>query len=243
MDIEAAKFYIRYREDYPETEVIDYARRGMWSLNVETTPYYWIDDIETMNDLSPTVGVSGWIGDIHAALNKMGKPIPENIDYPDALQEFLGRKIWRGTLEEVRSSIQPLFVKPVEHKAFTGFVWHNDQESRSRVVTQHDNAPVIIAEPVQLVAEYRSFVLYHKVIDCRLYKGDWSKAPNRDIVESAVKKMGKKAPNAYCLDWGVLQDGRTVLVEMNEGYAFGHYGLNPISYARMLSARWFEMTK
>jgi len=55
--------------------------------------------------------------------------------------------------------------------------------------------------------------------------------------------MGKKAPNAYCLDWGVLQDGRTVLVEMNEGYAFGHYGLNPISYARMLSARWFEMTK
>ena len=39
MDIEATKFYVRHREDYPETEVQEYARRGMWTLNVETVPY------------------------------------------------------------------------------------------------------------------------------------------------------------------------------------------------------------
>ena len=243
MDIEATKFYIRYREDSPETEVIDYARRGMWTLNVESVPFYWVDDIEKMDDLGPTVGISGWIGDVHAALKKMGKPIPPNVDYPDELQEYLGRKIWQGTLDEVRKSTQPLFVKPIEHKLFTGFVWNNDRASRMRVVTQSSDTPVLIAEPIQIAAEYRSFILYNKVVDCRLYKGDWSKAPNRDIVESAVKKMKKVAPNAYCLDWGVLEDGKTILVEMNEGFAFGHYGLNPVTYARMLSARWMEMTK
>jgi len=51
----------------------------------------------------------------------------------------------------------------------------------------------------------------------------------------------KQAPWAYCLDWGIDEKGRTLLVEMNDGYAMGHYGLNPALYARMLSARWYQM--
>jgi hypothetical protein len=214
----------------------------MWMLNVETQPFERIEDIDGFNDLGPTVGVAGYIGDVHRALNKLGLPIPPNVDYPEALTEFLGRKIWRGTLAEVRASITPLFVKPCEHKAFSGFVWRADQESRMRIVTHADETDVYIAEPLDIVVEYRSFIYFRKVIDCRRYKGDWSVAPSRDVVEAAVKAMGREAPHAYCLDWGVTADGKTFLVEMNEGYAFGHYGLQPVSYARMLSARWKQMT-
>lgn len=242
-DIEATKFYIRHREGYPETEMQDYARRGMWTLNVETVPFEWIDDINEIKDLGSTVGIAGYIGDIHRGLEVLGKPIPPNVDYPEELADFLGRKIWKSTLEEVRSSIHPLFVKPQEHKAFSGFLWQNDEGSRGRIVTQPDDCPVFIAEPVQFVAEYRSFILHRKIIDCRRYKGDWSIAPNKDIAENAVKIMGKTAPHAYCLDWGITSEGKTILVEMNEGYAFGHYGLHPVSYAHMLSARWNEMTQ
>lgn len=241
-EIEATKFYIRHREGYPETEMQDYARRGMWTLNVETAPFEWIDDIDEFHDLGPNVGIAGYIGDVHRGLKVLNKPIPLNVDYPEVLTEFLGRKIWISTLEEVRASINKVFVKPREHKAFTGFVWLNDKESRGRIVTQHDDCPVFISEPVNFVAEYRTFILYRKIIDCRRYKGDWSVAPNRDVVESAVKTMGRRALHAYCLDFGITDDGRTLLVEMNEGYAFGHYGLHPVSYARMLSARWKEMT-
>ncbi len=53
--------------------------------------------------------------------------------------------------------------------------------------------------------------------------------------------MGRGAPHAYSLDWGVTDDGRTLLVEMNEGYALGHYGLPPVSYARFLAARWHQI--
>lgn len=241
-EVEATKFYVRHREGYPETEVQEYARRGFWTLGVETAIFEWVDDVDALEDLGPTVGIAGWIGDVHAGLKRLGKPIPPNVDYPEELTDFLGRKIWTGTLAEVRASTQPLFVKPVAHKAFTGFVWTNDRESRMRVVTHADECPVFIAEPIDLVAEYRSMILHGKVIDCRRYKGDWSVAPNKDVVESAVKAMDRPAPHAYCLDWGITADGKTVLVEANEGYSFGHYGMHPVSYARMLSARWHEMT-
>lgn len=241
-DIEVTKFYVRHREGYPETEMQDYARRGFWTLNVETVPFEWIDDIkEKMDDLGPTVGIAGYIGDVWAGLKRLGKLIPEPLDYPTVLHEFLGRAVWRSLLEEVRRTIDPVFVKPVEHKAFTGFVWNADRESRMRIVTHGDDLPVWLSDPVEFVSEWRACILYRKIIGVRQYRGDWWRVPDREVVEAAVYKMGRKAPHAYCLDWGVTSDGQTLLVEANEGYAFGHYGLHPVSYARMLAARWYEL--
>lgn len=242
-EIRATKFYVRHREGYPETEMQEYARRGMWEQNVETAPFEWIDDVDSMEDLGPEVGVAGYIGDVHRGLAKLGAAVPPNVDYPGELTEFLGRRVWRGVLGEVRAAVSPLFVKPVEHKLFTGFLWQGQQDasSRRRVVTHPDDTPCWIADPVEMVAEYRSMILYRRVVDCRRYKGDWSKAPSRDVVEAAVRAMGRRAPHAYCLDWAVLSDGRTVLVEMNEGYAFGHYGMSAQNYAKMLAARWWQM--
>lgn len=242
--MEATKFYIRHLESYPETVLQDYSRRGFAECGIEVAPFYWIDDIDGLADLSPTVGVAGYIGDVHRALKVLGKPIPPNVDYPEALREFLGRKIRCGLLSEVRASVCPVFVKPVAHKEFTGFVWDaSDVSSRRRAVTQADDVEVWISDVVDFRAEYRSFILEDRVLDCRIYKGDWSKAPARDVVEAAVKAMRGIAPVAYSLDWGVAEDGRTLLVEMNEGYSLGHYGLHPALYARMLDARWHQMTR
>ena len=38
-------------------------------------------------------------------------------------------------------------------------------------------------------------------------------------------------------------DGRTLLIEINDGYALGNYGLQEILYAKLLSARWAELTE
>lgn len=242
-EIEATKFYVRHREGLPETELQDYARRGMWTLGVETVPFEWVDDIDAIEDLGPTVGVAGYIGDVHRALKRLGVAIPENVDYPEPLKGYLGRRVWRSTLGRVRSFAGRVFVKPVEHKAFTGFVWTGcfDSVSRRRVVTMEDDAEVWCSEHVEIRAEYRSFLLDNEVLDVRLYKGDWSAAPSRHVVETAARAMRGHAPRAYCLDWAVTAEGETILMEMNEGFAFGHYGLHPVSYARMLSARWNEM--
>jgi len=240
--IEATKFYIRHREGYPETELQDYARRGFWTLGVEVQPFEWVDDIDNIKDLSPTVGIAGYIGDIHRALIVNNKKIPQNIDYPDQLNYLLKRSMVRGTIGDVRKTVKSVFVKPeLEHKLFSGFMWNNDEISRRRIVTCDDDVAVWISEPISFVSEFRTFILDNKILDCRKYKGHWGYAPNISIVEGAVKNMIGHCPRAYCLDFGVTNSGETVLVEMNEGFAMGHYGLHPVQYARMLSARWHEL--
>ncbi len=239
--IEATKFYVRHRGGYPETEMQDYARRGFWAINVETEPFESAGAIDGMSDLGPDVGVAGYIGDVWRALRKLGRDIPPPLDYPEPLAPYLGRRVWQSTLGAVRDEAGPVFVKPIVQKAFTGFVWVGDQASRMRVVTIHDETPVLCSDPLDLVAEHRAFVLDGEILDVRRYRGDWGKAPARNVVEAAAAAMKGSAPRAYCTDWGVTAEGSTVLVEANEGYAFGHYGLHPVLYARMLSARWHEL--
>ena len=242
-DLKARKFYVRHRDGYPETEVLDYSRRGFWLLGVETATYESTAAIQDIPDLSPTVGVAGYIEDVHWGLTKLNKPIPKNVDYPDELQEFLGRSLRRTQLGEVRTLVDSHFVKPVQHKIFNGMLWHNDEFSRRLIVTQADDVEVWISDLVNFVSEYRSFILDGEILDCRHYKGDWSKAPNRSVVELGVQAMKGNCPIAYCLDWGVTDEGKTLLVEMNDAYSFGNYGLSPAIIALMLSARWHEMAR
>jgi len=48
---------------------------------------------------------------------------------------------------------------------------------------------------------------------------------------------------AYCIDFGVLAEGLgTVVVEVNDSFTMGSYGLLPRAYASMIEARWEELT-
>ena len=49
------------------------------------------------------------------------------------------------------------------------------------------NYEVLCSEPVAFVAEWRVFVRYGKILDVRLYKGDWKVHYNLSIIENAIK--------------------------------------------------------
>ncbi len=49
--------------------------------------------------------------------------------------------------------------------------------------------------------------------------------------------VGKDAPIAYGLDIGVT-DGRTLVVEVNDGYALGKLWLSPLNSINFHKARW-----
>lgn len=69
--------------------------------------------------------------------------------------------------------------------------------------------------------------------------------PDITIVQSAAKKMKLSGgPVAYALDFGVLDDGRTALVEANDGWALGYYKgtCSYKDFARLLHGRWTELT-
>jgi hypothetical protein len=236
------KAYIRYREDLPESVNNFAALDGFRQLGVETAPFYGFGDIEELTDLGPEVMVVGFVGDVWNALRKMGRPLPKPMDYPEELRPWLGREVSRSTLGDVRRKLDPFFFKPVEEKLFTGFVWRSAMGDQIRVASLPDETEVWVSDEVEFVSEYRCFVQDDELVGVRHYKGDAFVAPKKALVLEAIQAF-QSGPRAYSLDFGVTDSGETKLVEVNDAYALGHYGLPSITYARLIDARWEELTR
>lgn len=238
------KFYLHREELQPDTAAQNAIRHGLWMQGVETVDFTSMEDIATFEDLAPDVGVAGYIGDVLKALQVMGLDPPLLLDYPEVLKPFLRREVYQTTFGAFRDvkHAGPLFIKPAkDHKLFTGLVWEGTREQRFLLGPVQNDVPIWVSEPLNFVSEYRTFILNGEVLDCRRYKGDWSKAPDRLIVSAAVAFMNSVAPVAYCLDFGITDKGETTLVEANDGFAMGPYGLAPPQYACMIASRWREL--
>lgn len=186
--------------------------------------------------------VVGPIGAVQMALRQLGAVVPAEDSYPEALRPFLGRRLWQSTVDAVAAAPEqwPVFIKPAgELKKFTGVLVRSTRDLLGCGEQGHDTR-VWCAEPVRFRAEWRCFVRYGQILDVRLYRGDWSAAPSRAVVEQAVAAYAT-APNGYALDFGLTDAGATMVVEANEGYAIGAYGLAPVPYAKLLSARWAQL--
>ena len=48
-------------------------------------------------------------------------------------------------------------------------------------------------------------------------------------------------PMGCSMDICVTKDNRTLLVEFNDAYALGCYGLPSLYYAKLISARWSQL--
>lgn len=195
-------------------------------------------------DLNGDDIVVGGVGFAQRGMRRMGLPVPEIESIPASLQAFAGRRIWRSTMAELRSRVEhgdAVFAKPRPDrlKAFNGRLF---SAFRDLVPTAHiaDDEPVDCAEPIDLVSEFRCFVLRGDPLDLRPYKGDSLVFPDPAVIREAVAAY-EDAPMGYAVDFGVTRDGRTVVVEVNDGYAVGAYGLAPLYYAELITARWDEI--
>lgn len=201
------------------------------------------NNLEELNTSAREDIVVGYVGTVRQRLLDFNIRTPE-IDYPKELINYLGRRVWHSDLNTINSSPQlwPVFMKPVEDKKFTGIVVNSVKDLIGcGNCYDRDEVPVICSEIVNFVAEWRCFVRYGKVLSVRPYKGDWHISYNSKVIENAVKEY-KSAPNGYAIDFGVTSDGKTLLIEVNDGYSLGSYGLFYIDYAKLLSARWAELT-
>ena len=81
-----------------------------------------------------------------------------------------------------------------------------------------------------------------QVLDVRPYTGDYHAQFDPSGIDDAIS-CWKDAPIAYGLDIGVTRDGRTLVVEVNDGYALGNYGLSPLNSINFHKAIWKEMVK
>lgn len=201
--------------------------------------------------LCPERIVIGGILVVREAFDTIGVPTPPNVDFPDCLKEFLGRKAWEATLKEVRKYVQiseetpsrlPVFIKPKDsQKLFSGH-WVTCFADLIKTSSVDSSTPLLVQEIVEFESEWRVYVVKGKIYRCCHYKGDPLLFPD----DWAVKRMvalfqeSGEAPAAYGIDVGVV-NGQTLLVEVNDGYALGNYGLSSIEYARLLTTRWNEL--
>jgi hypothetical protein len=201
-----------------------------------------VEDINALRQIESDNIFLGSIQFIHRALTKLNKQIPEPLDYPESLTKFLGRKIGISTIDEISndSSKWNVFVKPKGvAKKFTGRLVTGTKD----LVGCGDinmNTPVWVSEPVQFIAEWRVFIRYKTILGVKLYKGDWRAQFDYKIIEEAVE-LYEDQPAGYALDFGLTKSGKLLLVEANDGFGLGNYGLFYVDYAKLLSARWSEL--
>lgn len=216
------------------------AAHGLLKMGWELIDY---TDFRTIKGLQHDDLVVGHIADTRYCLEQLGISYPKGLDYPVALQSFLGRKVWADSLHKVLAEKRfPVFLKPRrQNKLFTGVLIREERDLIA-IGYRPEDIEVWCSEPVHFVKEERCFIRYGRILDVRHYKGDWRRALDAQVMEAAVSAF-KDAPNGFALDFGLTSEGKTLLIEGNDGYSLGAYGLLPLDYAKLLSARWFQLTK
>ncbi len=205
---------------------------------------YFYDKVDEIYDLyEPGDIVLDGIDQVEYCLNKFGIHFP-SIEYPECLQQYLGRKIWKDTINHINAhpELWGNFVKPVKEKAFTGKIINSTRDLIG-CGNYNEDYDVYVSEPVNFVFEVRGMVYYDELVDLRPYRGSWEYMNKIDtaIIKQAMEdwKTWDDRPTACTLDWGVIKTDdayKTILIEANAGCCFGPYSTNANNYAKMISA-------
>jgi hypothetical protein len=217
-------------------EVIPFDRRELLDGELDR---YLVDDREN------TI-VYGAVAIVHDALRRLSIPSPPNMDFPESLRAFFGRRIWHTTMDVIRETERsrphelPLHVKPRDRQKLFKGTLVRDYASLIPLAGVEDSEPVIAQESVVFRSEWRATVLRGAVINVAHYKGDPLAFPDASRIAAAVAAFAEQ-PIGFALDWGVTDRNETILVEANDGFALGNYGVRGHQYTAMIECRWREL--
>ncbi len=236
--------------EIPHSYNLANAMYGFRELGAEIVPYHTIDEIYDKVDGEDIV--LDYIDQCNTIFRKFGVE-PHIPDYPDSMKPFLGRKIWKDTIDSIASNEEKwsagYFVKPIRDKAFTGKIISSIADLVG-CGNCTENYEVLVSESLDILAEWRCFITYDKLVDLRPYGMLLDRTRQSYLYHydgNIVLKMmeifceWEDRPAACSMDICYTKDGRTLLVEFNDAYALGHYGLPSIAYAKMISARWAQL--
>lgn len=223
------------------------AYEGFTKLGYEVIPFSFYDLQAGELKLSKDRPLNGGIETMQECFRQMEIECPGALDYPEALHGFLGRTIEKKTFGDVRKiddyNANPVFVKPIAHKAFNGHFFKGKRaDNLINFVHVKDAEPVWVSTPVEFVSEWRVYVLHNAVVGIGHYGfGNKLIFPDSYRIESMIDAYTATSPAAYGLDVGVTNIGQTLLVEINDILSLGNYGCRPKPYAESILARWDEV--
>jgi len=187
--------------------------------------------------------VCGYIPIVRKVFDRLGATQPDVPSIPASLLKFCGRQVWYGHLNDVHKQdydVKPVFIKPKHtQKLFPGHVVSSFKDLIKTSAYPMDTV-IQMSDPVNFITEYRGYVLRGELLGLRHYKGDTCVIPSGYTIKQAIAAF-ENAPVAYSIDFGVSDDGRSLLVETNDAFALGNYGLNSLDYTDMIEARWDQI--
>lgn len=219
--------------------VIGLERRGFEPIGVSYSDDSWLEGI------SIDTPVVGSIGLYRKGMSKLGVEL-SMIPIYDEILPYYKRNIKYGILEEVLSADNwPIFVKPLEHhKLFSGMIIKENGENLHKISYYDKNTPVIFSDVLTFISEWRLFVMEDQIVYGSCYNKNFKLNPDWAICDDIVSKMKtiQGRPIAYSLDVAITDNNETVIIELNDSYALGSFGLSSNLYAEMILKRWGQLT-
>lgn len=193
----------------------DEVKSGRFDSLIKTNLF--VGSVEFMNEVFKRVGIEN-------------VRVPKNSNRKSEIKE-LGEVIDKTNI----------FIKPLEIKLFTGLVL--DGSINSCLENIDLKTKVLVYDVLNNIeSEWRIYVLNNKIEDSRNYSGDFMLSPNYDYIESVIRS-NDNFPCSYTIDIGIIKGDENVVIEYNDMWAIGNYGVSNDIYLRMLKNRYFEIIK
>jgi hypothetical protein len=235
--------YVAYIQAVNGVPIDDWAYTAYLGFKNRGTKIVLFEDIDKV-PVSKYHFVIAFIEDTLKYLAKMNINAARGLNIPEELSSFTGRDISVMTLKEfIDNHPVPAFIKPhTEVKQFPSGVI-TSPTNKSLFLGGYDPDTIAqVSSVIDIVSEYRGFVIKGELKSLNRYMGDFRYYPDVSIIEKAVS-MYKSAPSGYTIDFCVTKEGKTLLVECNDGWSIGSYGCDATIYTRLLVTRWLDLIK
>ncbi len=156
---------------------------------------------------------------------------------------FRLRKVEYGRFRDLSNLRGPTFVKPADpvNKCFDAGIYSSPLDIRASKEVSADT-PVLVAEPVEWLAEYRCFILEGKVVASSPYlsfnrpvwqpygKGGEKAGESKNVLAFSARLLsqaGLDFPPAFVVDIGLIEERGWAVVEFNPAWCAGLLGADP----------------
>jgi hypothetical protein len=156
--------------------------------------------------------------------------------------EFRLRAVEYRHFADLHRLTAPTFVKPADalNKAFDAGIYASARDIRTPKEIE-PRTPVLLAEPVEWLTEYRCFILEKKVVAWSPYisfgRPNWKPFDQKQemavpanltaFVDRLFLKSGVTFPPALVMDIGLIEDRGWAVVEFNPAWCSGLLGADP----------------
>lgn len=235
--------YTTYIQKFGGEWIGDYAYAAYEGFNHRGNKIKTFEDINDV-PLSKNNLVVACIEDTIKYFEMLGIDVPKPLNIPNSLMGYCGREIHVLPMSEFRNNkLFPIFVKPYDKlKFFPSGVLRNPSSIGMFFSDIPDDFKVMTSEVVDMVSEYRCFVKNGSLVGIKNYIGSFLLFPDIYKIMRMIIDY-RDSPSAYTLDVAITDKGDTILIECNDGWSVGSYGLDGDVYASFLTRRWAEIMK